>query len=445
MNSDKPNIILIVVDALRADHLSCYGYHRRTSPNLDRLAEESVLFESAFAASPSTVGSIPSILSGLYPSLHGTGVDGNVLNLNKAISMLPEVLKKAGYTTVGFNTNPYMASKHGYDKGYVSYFDLFPSQRKTFSKRKICSKEVNKEIAKWLEDCGQQPFFMWVHYLDSHGPFFPREPYFSQYSSTKPQEQVIDFKENLEQIYTRFTKEPDLKDTQKRELLVNCYDSEIAYFDENFAGLVDSLRRCGLFDNTMLIVTADHGEGFWEHGVWGHPMTMYDVNIHVPLLIRYLPFGCIGKTISKQVRNIDIFPTVLDILNMPPDRYVSGVSLLPYVEDESSAPEVAVVSEGGGIKGISVDFYIDRVYSLRTPTCKYVKNVTQNQKQLFQLQDDPLELKNLAYEPYVQDIVEDLDLKLADLLKPTTELKSDASPTQLDGQIRQQLEALGYM
>lgn len=439
MYSDRPNIIVIVADALRADHLSCHGYSRLTSPHLDKFAEECILFKSAFSASPSTVGSIPSILTGLYPSFHGTGVDGNILTLCRDIPTLPEVLNKEGYTTVGFNTNPYMASKHGYNRGYVSYFDLFPSQRK------VCSKGANMEVANWLENDRQQPFFMWIHYMDTHGPYYPREPYFSRYSSAQSKDQIASFKNRFDQIYAKLVKEPGLRDLEERQLIVNCYDSELRYFDENFEDLLNLLRRHHLLNNTIIIVTADHGEEFWEHDKWGHYMRMYDINLHVPLLLRYPAFASKGKSISKQVRNIDIFPTVLDILNITPEHYLSGVSLLPYVEDESSASEVAVVSEGGGVQGISVNLYIDRVYSLRTPPWKYVKNVTQNKKQLYQLQNDPSELSNIAHEPYAQDIIGELDLKLTDLLKPTTKFKGDASLVEFDSQIIEKLRVLGYM
>ncbi|MHC4616156.1 MAG: sulfatase [Planctomycetota bacterium] len=439
MAYNKPNIILIVVDALRADHLSCYGYDRLTSPNLDRFAEECLLFKSAFSASPSTVGSIPSILTGLYPSFHGTGVDGNVFTLRREISTLPQLLREDGYTTVGFNTNPYMASKHGYSRGYTSYFDLF------VSKPKLRAEEANRQVAAWLENDGRRPFFMWIHYLDTHGPYFPREPYFSEYSNSNKDDRLIPLRNEPVEMYAKLCKEPGLSDFQQRQLVIDCYDSEIRYFDGEFERLLSLLRRHCLLDNTILFVTSDHGEEFWEHGVWGHPMNLYDINIHVPLLIRYPPFAAKRKTIFKQVRNIDIFPTVLDILSIEPGHYPSGVSLRPYMENESSAPEVAVISEGGGLKGISVDFYIDRVRAIRTPQWKYIKNITQNTSQLYQLQDDPDELVNLVHELHAQLIIRDLDLQLSDLLKSPPRFDVAASLGESDAHIIERLKALGYV
>lgn len=464
MYCNRPNIIIVLADALRPDHLSCYGYHKSSSPNLDNFAEECILFKSAFSASPSTVSSVPSILTGLYPSLHGTGVDGNVLTLRKGIPALPEVLKKEGYTTVGLNTNPLMAGEHGYNRGYVSHFDLFPLKKKTrlfgateytpegfpkeesteFNQPYVCSRGVNKQVAEWLKNDGRQPFFMWIHYMDTHSPYLPREPYFSQYSNDKSKGQIVSFMKQLNQIYERLHRDSDLITREERALILDCYDSEIRYFDESFNNLLILLKSHNLLSNTVMIVTSDHGEEFWEHGRWGHYVRMYDINLHVPLLLKYPCLTSKGKRISKQVRNIDIFPTIIDILNIKPEYYLSGISLLPFVDNENLAPEIPVLSEGGGVIRLSTKAYIDRMYSLRTPRWKYIKNVTQNEKQLYQLQNDPLELRNVVHESYAQDTIRNLDLKIDGLLKSAAKSKEEISLPKLDSQIIERLKALGY-
>jgi len=466
MHNNKPNIILIVIDALRADHLSCYGYHKLTCPSLDKFSEECILFKSAFSASPSTVGSIPSILTGLYPSFHGTGVDGNLFILSDEIPTLPETLKKEGYTTIGFNTNPYMAGNHGYNRGYISYFDLFPSEKKIglferawrYAKKKIliyryhsyfkgiiCSKDVNKQIQKCLKNLGKKPFFMWVHYMDVHAPYLPREPYFSYYSSDKPKDQITSFKEHLNKIYAKLYKDPNSITLEERQLIINCYDSEIRYFDHNFKNLLHQLRKYGFLNNTVIILTSDHGEEFWEHGKWGHYMRMYNVNVHVPLLIRHPQLSIKRKIISKQVRTIDIFPTVLDILNIKPRDHLPGISLMPFINDEYNVPEVAVFSEGGGVRGISVNKYIDRLYSLRTSQWNYIKNTTHNIKVLYQLEKDPKELNNIAKKKSMMKIIKEFDFQLNNLLKSATKYKNRVSSVEIDEKLIQRLRALGYM
>jgi arylsulfatase len=461
----RPNIILIVLDCLRPDHLSCYGYHKLTSPNIDSFAEECVLFKSAFSASPSTVGSIPSILSGLYPSFHGTGVDGNTLTLSSEIPTLADVLKQEGYTTVGFNTNPYMVGKHGYDKGYGSYYDLFPSQRRNgllnkaklflggLNRKKftqtsepcICSKGVNERVSKYLKHIEQKPFFIWLHYMDTHAPYLPREPYFSNYSDAESKKQAVTFKNQLNHIYGRLYKDQNSITQEERQFIVNCYDSEIRYFDENLKKLLRLLRKLYLLDNTVIILTSDHGEEFWEHGKWGHYMRFYDTNIRVPLLIRFPHLAKARKTVSTPVRNIDIFPTILDMLNINHAFHLSGLSLLSYIKHEKSFPEATVFSEGGGVYTVSTEDYIDRVYSIRTPQWKYIKNKTNDQIELYNLKIDPMEFKNLSNEKNVQEVIKDLDSKLNCLLDTAAKFKKKTLSVEMESQIKNKLKALGYM
>jgi len=359
-----------------------------------------------------------------------------------------------------------MAGNHGYNRGYISYFDLFPSEKKIglferawrFAKKKIhinryyssfkriiCSKGVNKQVQKSLKNLEEKPFFMWIHYMDVHAPYLPREPYFSYYSSEKPKEQITFFKENLNQTYDKLYKNPDSISLENRQLIVNCYDSEINYFDHNFKNLLYQLRKYKLFDNAMIILTSDHGEEFWEHDKWGHTMRMYDVNTHVPLLIKYPQLCTKRKTISKQVRTIDIFPTVLDNLNLKQRNYLSGVSLESFIKDEHDVPELTVLSEGGGVQGISVKKHIDRVYSLRTPQWRYIKNITQNQKELYQLEKDPQELNNLANNPSVKNTIKEFDLQLTILLASSNKYKNQIPSVELDEKIVQRLRALGYI
>jgi len=466
MQRNRPNIILIVIDALRPDHLSCNGYPTLTSPNIDKFAEECISFQKTFSASPSTVGSIPSILTGLYPSFHGTGVDGNILTLSGEISTLPEILKRQGYTTVGFNTNAYMVSKHGYDKGYISYFDLFPSEKKDelitrvsrLLKKKIqisksngphkgiiCSEEVNKHVIKWLKNFGLQPFFMWIHYMDVHAPYLPREPYFSQYSSSNSKDQIISFKKQLNQIYFKLYKDPNLITLEERQLLINCYDSEIRYFDQNFKRLLCQLKKQSLLDKTIIVLTSDHGEEFWEHGKWGHNMRMYDVNLHVPLLIRFphVPFK--RKTIQEPIRNIDIFSTILDFLNIKLKYNLSGASFMPFIHEEHNVQDLSVISEGGGIQGLSLRTYIDRIYSIRTSNWKYIKNVTKNVREIYNLNNDPNELINLANDNSVANIMKKFDIMLNEFIISAKKFKKDISLVEVDDKIIKRLKDLGYI
>jgi len=464
MRFSRPNIIVMVADALRADHLSCYGYNKNTSPNIDKFAAECTVFDGAFSAAPATGASIPSILSGLYPSLHKTGVDGNMLTLNDEVNILPEMLAKHGYYTIGLNTNPLMAGKHGYNRGYCTHEDLFPDNKKIhtylasrgpggelrkeivqYNRSYVCSTQVNQEIERWLKSNPKNPFFMWIHYMDTHSPYIPRSPFFEQYCTGRSGSQVLNFLKKLNQIFHALHTGTDRMSFEEKKMVVDCYDSEIRYFDVEFGRLMSLLKNYNLFDNTMMFFMADHGEEFWEHGHWGHFVRMYDINIRVPLLFKMPGSFASGKRITKQVRNIDILPTVLDVLQIDPKTNLSGLSLVPFIRDENSAPETPVISEGGGVKRISTGEKIDRLYSIRTPHYKYIKNTSQNTRELYKLEDDPFELSNIAHQAGVWEIINELEFKMNESLKPLTTSSKQINQARLDNLMLERLRALGYV
>jgi len=464
MQHNKPNVVVVLVDALRPDHLSCYGYGRPTGSRLNEFAEQSVLFTSAFSASSCTVSSIPSIITGLYPSLHRTGVDGNLTTLSADVPTIAEVLNRSGYCTVGFNTNPLVCGKHGYSRGYSCYYDLFPEKTNIkipatieyswqgvtkrenveFTQPYVCSGDLTKQVGAWLDANERQPFFMWLHYMDTHAPYLPRQPHFSRFSADKPKAEVVRFVRQLNSIYDVLHRDQDRISPLDRQLIMDCYDSEIAYFDSMFGRLLDCFQKHGLLENTLLIVTADHGEEFWEHQRWGHYVRMFDINLRVPLILRYPQLHSSNKILSQQVRNIDIFPTILEILNLNSDCRMSGVSLLPCIRDEYMAAPLPVVAEGGGVIQLLTKTNTDRMYALRTPEWKYIKNTTHPQLQLYDLQNDPQETSDLSAEPFADATMKALDRRLTDLLSSGGERKNSMPQQEMDSKIIAQLAQLGY-
>jgi len=463
MNRKKPNIIVIVADALRPDHLSCYGYHRLTSHHLDGFAEECVVFDSAFSASPSTVSSIPCLVTGLCCSLHGTGVDGNILTLNSKITTMPELLKRAGYVTVAFNTNPLVVGKHGYGRGYDERFETFPSDNEKqlvgslrhwssgaeetesikFHRPYTCSRKVNEKVAEWLQSNTGYPFFMWLHYMDTHSPYFPRDPYFTRYAVDHPGNRVVTFLRKFENLFGRLHHGAANLTAEEKQLIVDCYDSEIGYLDAGFGELLAMLRHSNLLDNTVIFVTADHGEEFWEHSAWGHYIRMYDFNLRVPLLLKH-PDVAEQRRITTQVRNIDMLPTILEIIGAAPPQPLSGTSLLPYIYNEAQTPELPVIAEGGGVKRLSTDEFVDRLYAVRTAEYKYIKNTTKNELQLYNLKDDPLESNNLAHLPGRDQIIVSMEARMNETLRQPVKADFSAEQPDLDSQMLERLRALGY-
>ncbi len=459
----KYNIIIVLADALRADHLSCYGYHRRTSPNIDSFAEQGVLFRSAYSVSSSTVSAIPSILTGLYPTFHGTGVDGNILNLNRDTAILPEILKEKGYVTFGVNTNPLVDGKYGYSRGFDYRFDVYPSAGNKFVKATIehdidgclrsesvsfgqpyiCSNEINRKVADWLKKNMREPLFMWLHYMDIHSPYLPREPFFSRNVAGRRDKDVVAFLRRFNEVCTRIHKGQELP-SEEKQFLLDCYDSAISYFDFYFGRLIETLKEYSLLENTLIFVVADHGEEFWEHGHWGHYVRMYDYNLHIPMIMSCPGLAQGGRVISKLVSNIDIFATIQDLLDIN-GLTLSGKSLLPYIRDEGSEPEKAIISEGGGVNRLSGEAFIDRLYAVRTSQYKYIKNSTKGKLELYDLLNDPQELRNLAQEFSMRGVISELDNTLYESLGLKSKRSQEYENPEFSEEVAERLKALGYL
>jgi arylsulfatase A-like enzyme/tetratricopeptide (TPR) repeat protein len=309
----KPwNVVLVTFDTTRADRIGAYGNDRIETPILDGLAADGILFSQAVSVAPITAPSHSSILTGLYPTAHGFRDNGLFVLEDHQIT-LAEMLREQGYATAAAVGAFPVVSQFGFDQG----FDLFddhltgmyedylgeravPKEQLFFDERRAA--QVNEAVLPWLEQRGDQPFFLWLHYFDPHQPFEPPPPY--------------------DQLYA-----DDL------------YNGEIAYTDSRLGHLLAQLERLGQLDRTLIVMTADHGEGLGEHNELTHAMLAYDSTLHVPLIIRP-PSGAApaGRVIEDRVGVVDIVPTVLDLLGLPLPEHLHGGSLQPlWSTDEASS------------------------------------------------------------------------------------------------------------
>jgi arylsulfatase A-like enzyme len=270
----QPDILLITIDTLRADHLSCYGYKTGTSPNLDQLASQGWRFENAYSAVPVTLPSHATILTGVYPATHG--YHDNAYFPPSATPLISEILKKQRYYTAAFVSGAPLSGSFGLDRGFDYYDDEFPG-------RERIAKETTERALQWLKSASH-PFFLWVHYYDPHAEYNPPEPFRSDYS-TAP------------------------------------YDGEIAYVDSQIAKLFHAIGS-----EDLVIVTADHGEGLGEHGESTHAVFLYNSTLHVPLILRGPNMA--PKVLSEAVTLCDIVPTIIDITKISTQQRFDGTSLL---------------------------------------------------------------------------------------------------------------------
>lgn len=391
----KRNIILITVDSLCADHLGCYGYPESISPNIDNLARESILFTQAIANGPYTIVSVPSFLTSRY-----------VPSIDNLTPVIAQILKKEGYNTAAFNPNVRLFSKmcrpfkltRGFD-----VFDLLLTDKlvkegnyfreamyfaKRLQKRKWLysliknlvinapfpltapiprAKDINKRAITWLKKRDRSPFFLWLFYMDVHMPYLPID----KLSSSIKRIKAIRMNRKL-----RYFKESVTKN--ELETLHNLYLGEIEYLDRMIQSFVDNLKNVGLYDNTVIIFTADHGEQFREHGKVGHPDDFYEELLHVPLLIHGA--GIKKKLVECQVSLLDLAPTIADIAGTQCENFY-GQSLISHNYEERGVLSLA------GFQGDH--------YCYRTHEWKFIANENDQKYELYNLREDPDETRNV--------------------------------------------------
>jgi arylsulfatase A-like enzyme len=319
---DLRNIILISIDTLRPDHLSCYGYKRKTSPSIDALAQDSVLFEETYASSPWT---LPSHVS-LFTSLSGIShqVYKSRDRIDPAQTMLTEVLRKNNFFCSAFTGSGYLSSVYGFSKG----FDVYGESEGLLTL--VNSAELMSQAAsKWLGRNADKSFFLFLHTYQVHQPYSCPPPYNTMFLGEKPRWQKINLMNYLGGLSGVFKRLPQ----EDRQNIIGLYDGEISYVDDMLIKpLIEKLKELRLYDRTMIVLTGDHGEEFFEHGSWMHGQNLYEEALRVPLIIKFPRSKYRGKRISSLVRLIDVMPTVLDELAIDAKNLnVEGKSLIPVI------------------------------------------------------------------------------------------------------------------
>jgi arylsulfatase A-like enzyme len=359
----RPNIVLIVVESLRADHLSFYGYDQDTTPFLSRLAPQGVVFRRAVSTSSWAAPATASLMTSLYPIQHGvhTGVLASQtlaeidprVTLNRlpdGVRTLAEVLKGAGYSTWGVSDCLDVGPELGFERGFDQFEHL----------EDMGAARVNAVVEGWASGLGSaKPYFLYVHYADPRRPYITRAPWY------KPK-------------------------VREREDAISAYDSEISYVDQHIEKLFELLAWN---KDTWLIVTADHGEEFRDHGDWYHGRTLYSEVLDVPLLVSSTAGSLVPRRIEERVSILDVLPTLRDIAGLPADPMEQGVSLLAVVKGDSTAPAERVLF--ADLRSAPW-FGCREVRAVMRTNAKYVLTLP-DREELFNLDADPGELSSLAW------------------------------------------------
>lgn len=443
----RPNVLLVSIDSLRADHLGAYGYGRDTSPAIDALARDGVLFEQAIAPAPWTIPSHMTLLTGLSPEVHGVVSRQNRLSPDAVT--LAEVLRDAGYDTAAFVSGPTVMRRYGFDQGFGSYDQSAVEERSERSGGVVTSPAlvdlVGGYLERWSTGGRKQPFFVFLHMWDVHYDYVPPEEYVRRFDP--------DYTGDLDA--TGFEGNPRLfKEMPSRDLqhLIALYDGEIRFTDDHLARIVARLREMGVLDDTVLVVTADHGEEFFEHGQKGHAKTLYDEVLHVPLVVRYPRRIPAGQRVAGQVRLMDVAPTVLGLAGVPPTAGFAGATLAAEHRAMDLTPHVAGTLRPPlpALAAIGSNRWLGaRQHSLRTTHAKLIRYErappSASETELYDLERDPGEQRNLrgsaAGPPLLSALAPALDAWLADARAGRLTAVALAPAPQHEARLR----ALGYV
>ncbi|MEI6810311.1 MAG: sulfatase [bacterium] len=334
----KPNVVIITIDALRPDHLSCYGYGRTTSPFIDSLAAKGTVFSNCHAVACWTAPSLASMFTSRHPRSHGVlhgfaqarEIHGQEL-LAPSFVTLAEALKANGYSTFGIAGTGHVTEQSGLAQGFDKFTGLwFPPCETIHDTALAYKKDLNSG----------KPFFLWVHYFPPHAPYYARKPWIEQYA--RHPSLVPEFKrQSVEWLQSQLPRIKENKEIQ--ETIIDLYDAEINFVDAFVERLFKEVLPQG---NTIVIVTADHGEMFFEHGSMGHAQSLFEEEVRIPLIIvPPAPGGFKAVTVSSPVCNIDFYPTILDLAEIPYQAGVQGESLKPLLTGGQSRQERPLFAE----------------------------------------------------------------------------------------------------
>jgi choline-sulfatase len=401
------NVLLVTLDTTRADHLGCYGFALARTPRLDRLAQEGVRCADAVSAAPITLPSHSSILTGLYPPAHGVRDNGTYALGDDAVT-LAERLKRAGYRTQAFVSALVLNRRYNLVQGFDGYDDNLWSEDepKLFMIRSRPGEKTAKLAASWLAGwAGKEPprrrppFFLWMHLFDAHQPYHVA--------------------------------------ARDRLLAPSPYDAEIAVLDRAVGRVLDELGRLRVLDDTLVIVTADHGESLGEHGEKTHGVFIYDATVRVPLLLRCPRLLPRGKVYAGPVRTVDLVPTILSALKLPGGAETQGVDLLPAFRGDEPAPDLPQYSES---LLSEVGFGFAPLYGVRRGGLQWIRAP---QPELYDLARDPRELANLL--PAEKRRGAALDRELTAILDDSRRRALAPQKSPMDKETLESLQALGYL
>ena len=443
------HVIVISLDTTRPDHLGCYGNSWISTPHLDQLASESILFTNYMTVVPTTLPSHTSLFTGTYPHTHGTPQNG--YTVNKKNVMLTEILKNAGFHTAGiigsFALNSRFSFSQGFDYYNENYEKAAGTNRRTQNERS--AQAVTGAAVRYLEKRGVPPrLFLFVHYFDPHKPFEPPPPYDTLYAWED------DDKKSADTITVHYTCPHNLseKEWQASKEAARNYAGEISYMDHQVGQLIQYLREQGILDSAILVVTSDHGENFWEHLPYFHHGTAtYQTTMQGVCMIR-LPNAAEGGTrIAEPISSIAIMPSLVNYLNLPLPEGIDGrafdLANIHQTIGERTLYGQATLTRPWKVPEVAAGWqHANKARCIRTGNMKYIQTPYASSEELYDLARDPFEQDNLLLSPAPESVsaARQLREKLERWAAGARPLESFLEKKRQEETI-ERLKALGYM
>ena len=373
----RPNIVIYLIDTMRRDHVGVYGYERNTTPRMDELAQDAVVFEEAYAPSGWTKPSVGTVLSGVNPPRHGAITRSHALP--EDVKVLGEYLSPLGYHTAAIVTNPNIIPFWGFDQGFDTFYDV----REETRTRRVNADTVTEWTIRHLAQAIQSPWFLYIHTMDPHSPYEPPAPYDAMFTD-----------DPAKGLPSPAGIAPDTPEDVFHSTVAR-YDAEIAFNDAQFGLLMDYLKQQGLYQDALIIVVADHGEEFLDHEEAGHGHTLYQELVHIPMMIKWPGNEYGGSRARFRSGLIDVVPTVLSYLGAELPAELEGMAVLPLLSGAAPADpnrvlyfDLDLVRANGGALNVS--------QAVLAGAYKYVEVASPEERcMLFDLGRDPEEKSNL--------------------------------------------------
>jgi arylsulfatase A-like enzyme len=430
--AEGKNIVMVLLDAAAYRHFGFAGYDRNTTPNIDALAAESVVFDQAYAPAASTAHSVYGLLTSMHSFIaEEAGLRGELedpFRVTESTQLMPELLAPVFKHRAGITGNAWFGPDFGLDRGFSYFYEAYQAHAVPDSTKPVGGRVLDLFL-KDLDSWGEGPEFSYVHFLEPHTPYTPPDPFAHMFDAT-----AADSLDGGARALVAWRLDPP--SLRQQEMTRALYDANLAYADSLVGELIAALKDRGEWDNTIFILIADHGEAFWQHGVWGHGRHIFDEFVRIPMLLRMPGVEGLAEHHVEEVVSLkDLLPTYLDLLSLPAPDQLEGLSLLPLIAGETGDFQKRMVFTRG-THGIVPEF------GLRYGNYKWIYRVREGSYQLYDMIADPEERHDLVESGEIPDGLSEIRKEIALWIASGTGRVEAVEA--LDPETEERLRAIGY-